>query len=392
MRLRRAVWRVAGPAAGRVAPRLTRLYYGGVTRSLVRALVRDPAVRSVYAHGSYMTDEFVPGRSDVDLVAVAEELPAAEELSLLRRLRRVYLPRQAVLPLDLVTLGVDELEPGSGWLSFVRVRRGSSGPAAWRLLAGLELRASEPWTPDPALAYLTETVVADALRRRDPAGSVHAALARVDEHRARHTYSTRPAKLDASTWRVERPTDNERAEAEQIARGVPARSATLIRMPFEERAVLLLEARDLEDALPLIEAALAASTVPVSVTTSRLAEDSWRRGFRWIAIAAGDNLAGEPLAPRLRAPDAHIRSQLLAHRAFAAVGAVRRHALGMRTATRWPAALLELALVARLARGDSVVTIPEELAPGAAGLDDDAWALRALELWRAARPEYATPP
>ncbi|MDQ5821495.1 MAG: hypothetical protein M3540_08650, partial [Actinomycetota bacterium] len=80
-----------------------------------------------------------------------------------------------------------------------------------------------------------------------------------------------------------------------------------------------------------------------------------------------------------------------AHRAFAAVGAVRCHALGLRRSTRRPALLLELALVGRLVRDEPIVTIPEELAPGAAALDDDAWTLRALELWRAARPEYATP-
>ena len=73
---------------------------------------------------------------------------------------------------------------------------------------------------------------------------------------------------------------------------VSARSATLIRMPFERDSVLLLEAGRLGDANRLLEAALASRTLRVSVTASRLAEDSWRRGFRWIAIASGDHLAG----------------------------------------------------------------------------------------------------
>jgi hypothetical protein len=367
-----------------------RRYYDGVTQSLVRALVRDPAVHSVYAHGSYVTDDFEPGRSDVDLVAVVAELEPSAELALLKRLRRIYLRRQAVLPIDLVPLAANEFEHGAGWLAFARARLGTGGPGGWRLLAGRELRAAEPWEPDPALQYVTEAHVDRALRTGN-APEARAALGRADEHRARHAYPTEPAQDDTSSWRVERPTQQERAVAERLAHTVSARSATLIRMPFESDSVLLLEAAALEDAGPLFDAALDSRELRIGVTTSRLAEDSWRRGFRWIAIAAGDHLAGEPLATRLRAPDAHGRRELLAHRAFAAVGAVRWHALGLRRAVRRPELLLELALVGRLVHGEAIVTIPHELAPGAAALDDDAWTLRALELWHAARPEYATP-
>ena len=390
MKVRRAVWRIAGGPAGRAAPGLVRRYYDAVTSSLVNALRREDGVVSVYAQGSFVNERFRPGRSDVDLVAVVDALTPAEELALLKRLRAIYQRRQAVLPIDLVTLGVDEFPHGAGWLSFARLQP-TEGPASWRLLAGPELRAAECWEPDRALRYISEREVDSALQ----AGSfreARAALERVDEHRARHAYPTERPRLDPSSWRVERPSRDERRIAERVAGTVSARSATLIRMPFERDSVLLLEAGRLEDADRLLDAALASRTLRVSVTTSRLAEDSWRRGFRWIAIASGDHLAGEPLAPRLRVPDARGRRALLAHRAFAAVGAVRWNALGLRRGARRPEHVLELALVGRLRRDEPVVTIPEELAPGAAALDDDAWTLSALELWRSARPEYATPP
>lgn len=351
--------------------------------------MRDPGVLSVYAHGSYVTDDFEPGRSDVDLVAVVAELAPAAELALLKRLRPLYLRRQAVLPIDLVPLAANEFEHGAGWLAFARARLTTAGPAGWRLLAGPELRAPDPWEPDPALRYITEAHV-DAALRTGNIGEARAALERAEEHRSRHAYPAEPAHDDASSWRVERPSRAEHAVARRLAEAVSARSATLIRMPFESDSVLLLEAAALEDAGPLLAAAVASSELRVSVTTSRLAEDSWRRGFRWIAIAAGDHLAGEPLGPRLRVPNVRGRRELLAHRAFAAVGAVRWHALGLRRAARRPELLLELALVGRLVRGEPIVTIPDELAPGAGALDDDAWILSALELWRAARPEYAT--
>ena len=391
MRIRPAVWRIVGRPAGRAAPRLARRYYDAVTSSLVRALMREEAVISVYAQGSYITDDFAPGRSDVDLVAVVDELPPARELGLLKRLRRIYRPRQAILPIDLLTLGSDEFEHGAGWHAFMRLRLPTEGPASWRLLAGAELRADECWEPNRALRYISEREV-DAALRTGSFEEARAALEHVDQHRARHVCPTEPVQLNPSSWRVERPTREERALAERLAGTVAARSATLIRMPFEPDAVLLLEARDLSSAGALLEAALESRELRVGVTTSRLAEDSWRRGFRWIAIAAGEHLAGERLAPRLRAPDASGRRELLAHRAFTAVGAVRTYALGLRRVARRPEALLELALVSRLVRGEPIVTVPADLVPGIAGLNDDAWTLRALELWRAARPEYATPP
>ena len=391
MKVRRAVWRIAGGPAGRAAPGFARRYYDAVTSSLVDALRREDGVVSVYAQGSFVTERFRPGYSDVDLVAVVDALPPAEELALLKRLRAVYQRRQAVLPIDLVTLGADEFPHGAGWLSFARLRPPAEGPASWRLLAGPELRAAECWEPDRSLRYVSEREVDSAIQTGS-FSEARAALEWVDQHRARHAYPTERPQLDPSTWRIERPSHDERRIAERVAETVSARSATLIRMPFERESVLLLEAGRLEDADRLLEAALAARTLRVSVTTSRLAEDSWRRGFRWVAVASGDHLAGEPLAPRLRAPDARGRRALLDHRAFAAVGAVRWTALGLRRGMRRPEHLLELALVGRLRRGEAVVTIPEELAPGAAALDDDAWTLSALELWRGARPEYATPP
>ena len=51
MRVRRLVWRTAGSAAGRRAPRAVAAYYDAVVRSLTRALLRIDGVESVYAAG-----------------------------------------------------------------------------------------------------------------------------------------------------------------------------------------------------------------------------------------------------------------------------------------------------------------------------------------------------
>lgn len=410
------MWRIGAPTVGRAAPGLTGRYYDSVTRSLVRALAREPRVRAVYAHGSYAEGDLVPGRSDVDLVVVVDDLPAGDEALLLQRLRRSYRRRQAILPLDLVALGAGELERGAGWFAFGRARIGGgsshSAVAGWRLLHGEELRSPGPWEPPRALRYLTETDVAEALaagpnagrrlallagdleregldssrlRGADPVAAVLGALEVVDEHRGRHAVETGSARYDTSGWRVERPAPADRAAAARLAARLAARSATLVCIPFEPHAALLLETEDAEEARPLIAAALWERRLPMLVTTTRLAEDSWRSRFRWIAIATGEHLAGEPLAPRLREPDAPTRRLLLEHRAYAAAASVRRFALGMRTAQRRPSAVLDLALAARLAHGEPPVTIEEELAPGAAALGDEAWILRALQLWLDAR-------
>src|SRR4051794_31625163 len=159
MKLREALWRTLAPPLGRVAPGPVRAYYAAVTRSLVRSLTRDPAVVAVYAHGSYALGDLRPGRSDVDLVAVVEDMSVEEEVALLRRLGTRYRRRQALLPLDLSVLSRSAFSRGAPWHAFLRMRIGEPRPVCaveeWRLLAGREVRESR-WELEPRLAYLTE--------------------------------------------------------------------------------------------------------------------------------------------------------------------------------------------------------------------------------------------
>ena len=265
---------------------------------------------SVYAQGSFVTERFRPEYSDVDLVAVVDALPPAEELALLKRLRAVYQRRQAVLP--------------STWArsvptSFARRRlalvRAARPPAEDRraALAG-RARASCGGGlgagPQPALRLRTRGGLGDPgwQLQRSPC------RARVGGPAPREACLPTERRSSTRTWRIQRASHDERRIAERVAETVSARSATLIWMPFERESVLLLEAGRLEDADRLLEAALAARTLRVSVTTSRLAEDSWRRGFRWIAVALGDHLPATARASATRSGRARRRA-LLDHRA-----------------------------------------------------------------------------
>jgi predicted nucleotidyltransferase len=396
MRLRETAWRRLGPAVGRLAPAPSRKYYETITASLVRLLAATPGVRAVYAYGSYALGDLVPGQSDVDLLAVVDDLPPEAEVDLLLELRRRYRRREGLLPIDLSVLPQADFRFGAGWLGFARMRIGGQGLVCpldrWLLLAGEEQRGTA-WEPDPSLQYLTEGHVLTALDawagRGDRAGRVaerlgwldrdasaeglkwppalelhdararlgrpgagpadavagiHAALSLIDEHRARHAVRIEHRAPTAEGWLAETPSAEARASARRLVDGLgrasPFRSATLYVPPFEPDPVLLLEASGLEDARRGLRAAIdglaeeaARSGIRVQVLTSRLAEDSWRSGLRVVPlVAAATHLAGEPLAPRLGFPAVALQRELALGRALNVLATMRWHLLGLR---RW---------------------------------------------------------
>jgi predicted nucleotidyltransferase len=420
MGLREAVWRSLGPPLGRVAPGPARAYYGVITRSLVRSLARRPEVLAVYAHGSYALDELRPGVSDVDLVAVVEDMPVEDELALLARLGQSYRRRQALLPLDLTVLSRRSFAAGAPWHAFLRMRIGEARPVCpveqWRLLAGTEQRAGL-WEIDPHLSYLTESHLLvsfacwargdraglarqlgkldrnarreelawpaardlrAALRLGETPAALVATLALLDEHRARNPIE-RAGAPDTVGWRADPvPEGADRAALAALFADAPARSVTLYLPPFESTPVLLLEAPDVSAAEPLVRLALERAAeaarlgAHLQVLTSRLAED----------------LAGEPLDPRIGLPDGERLRDLTLGRALTAVAFLRWRLLGLRRLPRVPELPCVLEACHGILAGEPPVTARNVLVErnpalaDADALDEQAFAALCLRIWQ----------
>jgi Nucleotidyltransferase domain len=440
MRARRAAWSLASRTTGhRLPAAAARAYYHGVAGSLVRALERLDGVRAVYAWGTYATGEFVPGRSDVDLVVVLDERPPAAEADLLAEIRRPYARRQAVLPIDLTAIGVGELARDAGAHELIRLRAADARPgialADWRLLGGDDVRPADAPPADRELRYLSDARVQAALAAvgdgGDPraaaallarldedaapdapdraaierlraarrggavAEALHAALTLVDEHRRRMSVSgpRRPLALDAE--RAPGPGGDGAAQALlaqlDATAGAGVRSATLHRPLFAAGPALLLECGDAEAAGAVLRWAVAGgardaarSGLRLEVLTTALAQDAWRsRALRWVSLAGGRHLAGDPLALRIAVPEGGER-RVAHYGAVTAAALARWSALGRRGIARDDTIPLRLAAARAIAAGEDPPTgAADGPAAGASALDDREWTRLVLELWRA---------
>src|SRR5439155_18529475 len=188
MLVRRVAWRLAGRVTDRGLPAAAaRAYYREVAASLARALDRLAGVRAVYAWGTFATGDERPGHSDVDLVAVIDDVPPADEVRLLQAIRARYARRQAVLPIDLTVLSAGELAPDAPLHELIRLRVADERPGLalgqWRLLAGEELRPGGAARPPAHLRYISDgrlqaAIAALAMGRESEA---RALLARLSE-------------------------------------------------------------------------------------------------------------------------------------------------------------------------------------------------------------------
>ena len=439
VRVRQRAWGAAG-AAGQTAPGslALRAHYRVVVGLLARRLIALPGVEAVLAYGSYATRlEFAPGRSDVDLAVAIADLSPEEEVALLARIGQVSAPHRAVLPIDLTPIPRCEWPQTALQHALRRTGVADTAPRcpvpAWQVLGGADPRGGDVAALDARLWAISDGVLAAALdaggaprataralwqldldvrreqvpwpaaldlathvgalrrgRRLAVLPALGAALAVLDEQRAQRAFPlARPAGslvpsdaavpdaaavAAAAAWL-------ERLDAD--ARGA-LRSATLHAPPFEPGPQLVLEAADVPAARPLLAAALGARppSMRVQVLTTRLAEDSWRsHGLRWISLAAGAHLAGEPLAPRLRLPAAEVHAALLRFQATFDVAGVRA-CLAARPGPPRAGLVPLLAAHCMLAAGT-----PPELAmpdPAASSPSTAAWVADGLRLWRAA--------
>ena len=424
MLVRRVAWRLAGRVTDRGLPAAAaRAYYREVAASLARALDRLAGVRAVYAWGTFATGDERPGHSDVDLVAVIDDVPPADEVRLLQAIRARYARRQAVLPIDLTVLSAGELAPDAPLHELIRLRVADERPglalAQWRLLAGEELRPGGAARPPAHLRYISDgrlqaAIAALAMGREsearallarfaengqalpgDPAHALHAALALVDEHRARHAVPVERRPLEASGWRVAAPAPAALHAARALARDLKTpglRSLTVYQPPFAAHPSLLLEGADVDAARPALRwaadggaARAARAGLRVEVLTSRLAEDAWRsRALRWVGLtAAAEHLEGDPLAPRIGLPAGGLERDVARYGAVTAVACARWAAVGRRGFTRDDTAPLRVAALRAIAAGAPPATRRDELlARVAPGVDAAAWTRLVLELWR----------
>jgi hypothetical protein len=382
-----------------------RAAYAVMTASAVRALVRHPDVLAVYATGSLATGELRPGASDVDLVAVVADGPPERELAVLRELSGPYRRRQAVFPLDLVTIPTAQLARAAGFQALRRGRIAKLGPvypqSTWRLLAGAELRGG--FEPDPRLFYVTEEHVARALRgdevllRRDVerqgidwpeadalrtargrAAVAAAALAVIDRQRA--LVAVEPA-APPEDWSAPAPTADAVAAAHRVAPPV-ADAVTVHQPPFAPRAELLVEG----DAPALADwaadegwAAAQDAGLQLRITTPRLAQDAWRGGLRAASLlSSAVHVGGEPLAPRLIFPESDLLALGAEAHCHALLAQLRFTVLGKRRSVPDPT------LADRLAAWRRVMDRGPLTAEPAHRRGD--WALRALRAYTSATP------
>ena len=414
MRVRGFLWRTAGRAAGRAAPRPMHAYHDAVTRSLVRALLRDADVLAVYAQGSYAVGELRPGRSDVDLVAVVADRDVEGELAQLARLARPYRRHQAVLPIDLAVLGAGGFAVSAGRLAQRRGRMGSPGPmvpvSAWRLLGGDELRTGAEAIPAGDW-YVTEAHVARAVGAAATGGDVRGALRdlihdvrreALDWPSARRLLAARDdAELIAAALEVTdaqreliplpaRPREVEGWTAPPAPAEVPQIGApgvvTLHRPPFSSRPELIAEG----EAAALARWAAGGGTVAarragmdLRLATPRLVEEGWRGGMRAASILlASVPVAGEPLAPRLRLPTDAVLHEQAATQAQGLLMVARATLLGHRGAAPDPLLPARMAAWRLLAAGGPLLGEEPSLRAAVPELDEPDWGRRALTVAR----------
>jgi hypothetical protein len=376
--------------------------YGVMTASAVRALMRHPNVLAVYANGSLATGQLRPGASDADLVAVVADDPPERELAVLRELSRPYRRRQAVFPLDLVTMPAAELRRAAGFHVLRRGRIAELGPlyphGTWRLLGGAEQRVR--FEPDPRLFYVTEEHVARALRghevmlRRDierqvvawpEADALRAARTRADVAAAALAVIDRQRVLvavDAAAppedWSAPAPSADAVAAARRIAPPV-AEAVTVHQPPFSPRAELLVEGEPSALARWAAHGGWAdaeAAGLVLRITTARLAEDAWRGGLRAASLLSGAvHVGGEPLAPRLIFPERELLELAAEAHCHALLAQLRFTVLGKRRSAPDPTLADRLAAWRRVMSGGPLTAQP---APA-----DGDWALRALRAWHA---------
>jgi hypothetical protein len=400
MRWRALLWRTAGPPLGRAAPRPMRAAYGAVTASAVRALMRNRDVLAVYANGSLATGELLPGTSDADLVAVVTDQDPEGEVALLRDLAGPYRRRQAVFPLDLVTIPSGEIGRAAGFHVLRRGRIAELGPvyphATWRRLAGSELR--DGFEPDPRLFYVTEEHVARALRgeevllRRDVerqrpdwpeahellaartrAELAASALGVIERQRRLVAVQAAPAPQD---WRAQAPRAEAVAAARRIAPAV-ADAVTVHHPPFAPRAELLAEGEPAALARWAAAegwAATGAAGLSLRITTPLLAQDAWRGGLRGASLLnSAVHVGGEPLAPRLTFPGPELLRLAAEAHCHALLAQLRFTLLGKRRSSPDPTLADRLAAWRRVMAGGPLTDEPSTASGD--------WALRALRAW-----------
>ncbi len=382
-----------------------RTAYAVMTASAVRALMRNPGVLAVYANGSLATGDLRPGTSDADLIAVVADHPPEQELAVLRELAGPYRRRQAVFPLDLVTIPRAELGRAAGFHVLRRGRIAELGPvyphSTWRLLAGTELRSG--FEPDPRLFYVTEEHVARALRgaevplRHDVerqgvdwpeaqalrsastrADLAAAALAVIDRQRALVAVDPAPAP---EAWSAPPPGADAIAAARRLAPAV-GEAVTVHQPPFAPRAELLVEGEAAALARWAADegwAAAQAAGLELRITTPRLAQDAWRGGLRAASLpSSAVHVGGEPLAPRLVFPGPELLELIAEAHCHALLTQLRFTVLGKRRSAPDPALADRLAAWRRVMAGG-----PLTAEPAPAGGD---WALRALRAWTTTTP------
>jgi predicted nucleotidyltransferase len=364
MRVRTFLWRTVGGGAGRLLPGPVRAYHEVVARSLVRALLRDPDVVAVYAHGSYASGELRPGRSDIDLVAVVADHDVDGELALLARLAKPYRRHQAVLPLDLAVLPISTFSVAAARLALRRGRIGTPGPmvpvAHWLLLGGEDVRG-DGVVASPSLWYLTEAHVARAVHAAHSGGDVRGALApllhdvrreALDWPSARRLLgATDAAGLIAAALSL---TDAQRdlvavASEHRTVQGWMAPPApdigclgdirfpgpaTLHHPPLGARPELVVEGEPEVLARWAIAGgaqAAARTGADLRLATPRLAEEGWRGGLRAASLLlASTTTGGPPLAARVRLPEAHVLREHAAAQADGLLADARATLLGRR--------------------------------------------------------------
>ncbi|MDX6657065.1 MAG: hypothetical protein QOH62_1858 [Solirubrobacteraceae bacterium] len=417
MRVRSFVWRTVGSGAGRLAPGPVRAYHEVVTRSLVRALLRDPDVVAVYAQGSYATGELRPGRSDVDLVAVVADHDVDGELALLARLAKPYRRHQGVLPLDLAVLPVSTFRVTAERLAQRRGRIGTPGPmvpvARWLLLGGADAR-DDAVVAKASRWYLTEAHVARAVHAACTGGDVRGALAALlhdvrrealDWPSARRLLSATDAGgLIAAALSL---TDAQRdliavACAPRTVEGWMAPAApdlgslggiafpgpaTLHHPPFGAGPELVVEGEPEVLARWAIAGgvqAVARAGADLRLATPRLAEEGWRGGLRAASLLlASTTTDGPPLAARVRLPAADVLREHAAAQADGLLADARATLLGRRGGALNPRLPELLAAWRVLARGGPLLGEEGALRAAVGELEEPDWGRRALTVGRA---------
>ena len=441
-------------------------------RRLAHTLAGIDGVEAVYLSGSSVRSDFDPASSDLDLyVAIADRDPA-EEVAVLASVAQPLRRAGALVPADIGVVSAERFDADTARHAAIGPKLASDAvtddPDDWRLLAGRELRSGgprprvdlrlhtvrddfaaralaacaepEPWlTISSTLSFLDKSARRERLawpaaaqlaaaRERlysgtggaaDAAAAITAVLAIIDEHRAAHPFPMAEHPGPDAGWPAQRPDARAVTAATRLLATLPPSgaealaSATLHHPPYEEHAVLLLEAGEPDALRPLVDwvaggaaRAAAPDALRIHVLTRRVAQDAWRSRLDWISLlAAPVHIAGEPLSPRIGLPELAAQQAFGRLRAQLVLARMRAPALGWAGALPDPAAPLRLAAEARLALGEPPLGTPAALAaatPDLAGLGADPlaalgvlplaeWTRRGLAVWRVAAATTALP-